>query len=78
MAINTRSYYVSTEDGLALLTDVVTMRPVVYDQGPEYQVMYRDSILDEGTFCFDFVHIDASPDIYQEFLNRHIARHGGM
>ena len=69
-----RSYYVRTEDGIELLhiqtNQTQVFRPVNYGDGPEYQVMFDDSILDEGMFVYDYVSMDGSTQDFQLFLNR--------
>ena len=73
-----RSYYVRTDDGLELMhimtNQVNPFRPVNYGNGQEYQVMFDDSIEDEGTFVYDYVSMDASTQEFQVFLNRNLCK----
>lgn len=75
-----RSFYVRTDDGLELMhiqtNQKQVMRPcTVSNYGHDekmYQVMFDDSVLDEGTFVFDYVSFDAPTIDFQSFLNRNL------
>lgn len=73
------SYFIKTEEGTELVNDVVSMRPVDYGNGPEFQVMFADSKLDEGMFCWDYVEVswmlDSEPyENLKQFLIRNLDR----
>ncbi len=74
-----KSYFIRTDEGLEQVNDVVSMRPVDYGNGPEFQVMFQDSKLDEGMFCYDYVEIswmnDSEPyENLKSFLIRNLDR----
>jgi hypothetical protein len=83
-----KSYYVRTDEGLEIVNGVVCMRDhgcpssdgVKCDTHGdvscpgEYQVMYTDSIVGEGTFCYDYVDLNGTADELRNFLNRNLDR----
>ena len=74
-----KSYFIKTEDGTELVDNVVSMRPVDYGNGPEFQVMFADSKLDEGLFCWDYVemsHMEENEhyENLKQFLIRNLDR----
>jgi hypothetical protein len=68
------SYYAKTEEGLELFEDVVEMRAFTTNgySHEEYQVMWADSIVGEGTFCYDYVRADGDRQELVAFLDRNL------
>jgi hypothetical protein len=69
-----KRFYVKTDEGLELVECTSIIPQLDPRRYAEYQLMYPDSVVGQGNFCYDYVSADASKEELIEFLDRNLDR----